>query len=298
MRLFTWITILTGLFCLTGFAWETQYQSGLTTVNGNQWTMGEDGKLELLSAQGSVLRAGAGTLLDMQSEQSFNLIQGQILLHNPSGQGGMSLLIGDTLVRLDGATVGFSVTENPRTLSIAVLDGKVDVTGSDQKKVSVSAGELLKVSLPATSMPNPVSFDVARLVQTSKLLSAFPSPFIGQGRIDFALQQFQNLSDRGFIQAPGSTASGNFLIGRKRFLDDGALQLASTSARPSNGAAGSASSSAITVGGSTLGASIAGNGSLSLGSGSFGFGTINVVDPSTLSLSSGLSLSPGAAINP
>jgi hypothetical protein len=254
------------LMSLPSWAWVSSETSGPATLTGSEWSVGPGGKLELVSSEGIVVRAGAQTLLTLDSENALNFKSGRMLIHSPAGQGTFRLRVGDGILTFQNATLGVSLTGDPQTLSIAILDGKALFTPNGQKDTLLSSGQLLKVGLPIKNAPAPTSFDVARLVQTSKLLTGFSTRFAGQDRIDRAVAQFQNHAERGFVLAAGSGPSQVPGGVDKPLMVDGVQVVSNFSGRgatPSIGTVGSAGTGSIASSGTTMGGSLTLNGSYS-----------------------------------
>jgi hypothetical protein len=250
------------LLPLPSWAWVSSETSGPAALTGSEWNVGPGGKLELVSSEGTVVRAGAQTLLTLDSENALSFKSGRMLIHSPAGQGTFRLRVGDGILTFQNATLGVSLTGNPQTLSIAILDGKALFTPNGQKDTLLSSGQLLKVSLPIKNAPALTSFDVARLVQTSKLLNGFSTRFAGQNRIDRAVAQFQNHAERGFVVAAGSGPSQVPGGVDKPLFVDGVQVVSNFSSR-------GATPSIVTVGSSGAGSIV------SSGGGSFGAVTVS-----------------------
>ncbi len=138
-------------------------------------------KAELTFADQSRARLGANTTLEFHGgARDLSLANGAILFQSPRRSSGARVAAGAVTAEIAGAT---ALIETQQThgggrrdyVKLIVLEGTARVFLSHQTGESelVSAGRMVILSPNAKALPEPVDVDLARLVATSKLVSAF-----------------------------------------------------------------------------------------------------------------------------
>lgn len=145
-----------------------------------QWTVstGDNSRTELTFQDLSLVRLGANTVFDFKpSEREVDLRNGTILLQVPKKSGGATIQTAAVTAAITGTTVMAEFKPDPNGLSKwIVIEGelRVSLKSLNGESIVLKAGQMLTVPNDATKLPEPVSVNLERLVQTSKLITMAP----------------------------------------------------------------------------------------------------------------------------
>jgi len=156
---------------------------------GERLTVGARSRAELLFADGTLARLGAGTVLALpRGRRELTLERGTLLLEVPARRGGARIHCGGLSGEGDRATIILEHLEG-RSVKVAVLAGDVRIFtgGRFGDSIILRPGKLLITAPDVQQIPDPADVDLAALVKTSALLSAAPfatSPLASLPRIE------------------------------------------------------------------------------------------------------------------
>lgn len=136
---------------------------------------GGDSRSELTFPDLTITRLGANTNFSFnKSGRTANVDSGSILLRVPKDSGGGTIRSSAVTVAVTGTTVIFEGSRGGRN-KLYTLEGSSRVAlkskPSDWRKVP--AGQLLDVPPGATTLPQPVNFDVNQLMHSHPLITDF-----------------------------------------------------------------------------------------------------------------------------
>lgn len=145
-----------------------------------QWTVstGDNARTELTFEDLSLVRLGGNTVFNFKpNEREVDLRNGTILLQVPKKSGGATIQTAAVTAAITGTTVMAEFKPDPNGLSKwIVIEGELRVTlkSLNGESIVLKPGQMLTVPNDATKLPEPVSVDLERLVQTSKLINMAP----------------------------------------------------------------------------------------------------------------------------
>jgi hypothetical protein len=136
---------------------------------------GGDSRSELTFPDLTITRLGANTIFSFnKSGRTAKVDSGSILLRVPKDSGGGTIRSSAVTVAITGTTVIFEGSRGTRS-KLYNLEGSSRVAlkskPSDWRKVM--GGQMLDIPAGATTLPNPVNFDVNQLMRTHPLITDF-----------------------------------------------------------------------------------------------------------------------------
>jgi hypothetical protein len=137
---------------------------------------GDESRSELTFEDLTITRLGANTIFSFdRAGRTAELAAGTMLLRVPKNSGGATIKASAVTVGITGTTVifGGDATGNGKLI---VLEGSAQMRLNANPKQSkrVTAGEMLDVKAGAKVLPNPVTVDIQRIMDTDPLITDFP----------------------------------------------------------------------------------------------------------------------------
>ena len=135
---------------------------------------GRRSRTELTFNDNTITRLGQNSVFSFrEGGRNVELKQGSILLQVPKTAGGATIRTATVTAAITGTTVMFEYSPG-NWIKLLTLEGtqKLSINGS-KTSVSVPAGKMIIMHPNATTIPEPVTIDVAKLLATS--------PLAGQG---------------------------------------------------------------------------------------------------------------------
>ena len=137
---------------------------------------GTDSRAELTFTDLTIARLGANTIFSFdEGTRSVDLAGGAILLRVPKDSGGAKVKTAAVTAAITGTTVIVEYHKDAYA-KFLTLEGtmRVYLKGTMGESVLVGPGQMLIVKPNATTLPDPVDFDLERLLRTSLLITDFP----------------------------------------------------------------------------------------------------------------------------
>src|SRR5215212_4893205 len=136
---------------------------------------GVESRAELTFGDMTIARLGANTIFSFnEGSRTVDLGNGAILLRVPKGSGGAKIQTAAVTAAITGTTV---IAEyHPKSYAkYLVLEGtmRVYLKGTVGESILLNPGQMLIVNPNATRLPEPVDFDLARLLSTSLFIQGF-----------------------------------------------------------------------------------------------------------------------------
>ena len=145
---------------------------------------GTESRAELTFTDQTLTRLGANTVFNFGAEaRTVDLSSGAVLIYVPKNAGGAKIRAGAATAAVTGTTV--TVEYDPRppgAIKYTVLEGSMCIRLNGQA-VPIFAGQQLIFSPNATSLPEPASVDLKRLLETSQLTAGSTRPLPSAGLI-------------------------------------------------------------------------------------------------------------------
>ena len=142
--------------------------AGVTIDNGAK------ARSELIFGNRNRVRLGANTSLNLRESGAIDLGEGAIFFQIPQESGG-EITTGSLSVMSKGAA---GLLERSRDLYVKLMllqgEVRVSVAGQVGESMLMEPGQLLIASPKATTLPEAAYFDIARAINTCRLLSDFP----------------------------------------------------------------------------------------------------------------------------
>ena len=157
--------------------------------SGTAVRTGADSRTELTFTDLTLARLGANTIFSFnEGTRNLDLGGGAVLLQVPKGAGGAKITTAAVTAAITGTTVLMEYHRNAY-IKFVVLEGTARMYLKNHlgESVLLGPGQMLIVKPNATSLPDPVTVDLKRLVQTCLLITEF-EPLASQSLI---LQQIQ-----------------------------------------------------------------------------------------------------------
>lgn len=131
---------------------------------------GPGSQVELVFADETVARLGGNTVFRLRDgARDFELGQGSVLLQVPGPAGGATVRTATVTVSITGATSMFEYNPDQR-VKLLTLEGTQKLGLNDRRHpVPVPPGRMIVMLPDARSIPQPVTIDLARLLDTSIL---------------------------------------------------------------------------------------------------------------------------------
>jgi len=145
---------------------------------------GTQSRAELTFTDQTLTRLGADTVFKFGAEpRRVDLDKGAVLIYMPKNAGGAKIRTGAVTAAITGTTVTVEYDHRPLGfIKYTVLEGSMCIRLHDEA-VPIFAGQQLIFSPDATSLPQPTSVDLKRLLETSPLTSGFQRPLASAGLI-------------------------------------------------------------------------------------------------------------------
>src|SRR6266404_1965571 len=145
---------------------------------------GTQSRAELTFTDQTLTRLGADTVFKFGAEpRRVDLDKGAVLLYVPKNAGGAKIRTGAVTAAITGTTVTVEYDRRPPgVLKYTVLEGSMCISLNGES-VPIFAGQQLIFSPDATSLPQPTSVDLTRLLETSPLTTGFQRPLASSGLI-------------------------------------------------------------------------------------------------------------------
>lgn len=168
---------------------------------------GINSRTELLFGDQSITRLGPQSHFSINDgTREISLSQGAILLQVPKGAGGAKIQTAAVTAAITGTTI--ILESGPAFQILTVVEGKCFLTpkaGTLHKPVAVTSG--FRVTMPnnATTVPDPVKFDVSMFVKTSSFFIGTWSAQLDQTEISAAIaaQLKQKTAGIGTLKVKG-----------------------------------------------------------------------------------------------
>jgi len=164
--------------------------------SGTAVRTGADSRTELTFTDLTLARLGANTIFSFnEGTRNLDLGGGAVLLHVPKGAGGAKITTAAITAGITGTTVLMEYHRNAY-IKFIVLEGTARMYLKNHlgESVLLGPGQMLIVKPNATSLPDPVTVDLKRLVQTCLLITEF-EPLASQSLILQQIQIQQNNRD-------------------------------------------------------------------------------------------------------
>ncbi|MDQ6861167.1 MAG: FecR domain-containing protein, partial [Verrucomicrobiota bacterium] len=182
-----------------------------TVRKGTAVRTGVESRSELTFSDLTIARLGANTIFSFEEgTRSLDLGSGAILLRVPKGAGGATIKTAAVTAAITGTTV--MMEYHPGGVSkFIVLEGHalLSLNGKPGETREIGAGEMIAVDSNATSLPDVITVDVGRIMESSALVIDF-SPLPSLQLIDDVHQQ-QSAETRLFAQ--NNVANGGVVPG-------------------------------------------------------------------------------------
>jgi len=142
---------------------------------------GVESRAELTFGDLTIARLGANTMFSFnESSRTVELANGAILLRVPKGSGGTKIQTAAVTAAITGTTVIAEYHRNSYAKYL-VLEGtmRIYLKGVLGESVLLHAGQMMILNPNATRLPEPVDFDLERLLKTSLFIQGFrPLPSV------------------------------------------------------------------------------------------------------------------------
>ncbi|GEM_PF-671962 len=166
---------------------------------------GDKSRAELAFSDETIARLGANSFFSFdQGSRDLDLKEGVLLLQVPKDAGGANVNTAAVSAAITGTTVLIeSRSSKPDgsggIVKFLVLEGtmRLKLKGRIGESVLVSQGQMLALDPAAAKLPEPVVFDIKRLVETSGLLGREFKPLTNQPFIKEAALRQRELKNKG-----------------------------------------------------------------------------------------------------
>jgi len=151
---------------------------------------GKDSRAELTFSDETVVRLAANTAFNFKGRtRSLNLREGAVLIQAPKRAHGATVHAASVAAAVTGTTV--MVEYHPGVYKFLVLEGtgRLYRPGHLADSVLVGAGQLV-IGNPNAAVSDPVDFDIARFVKTSRFIVGLP-PLRSESSMAFEAQKQQ-----------------------------------------------------------------------------------------------------------
>ncbi len=172
---------------------------------------GRHSRARLEADDGTVTRVGANTLFSFEeTDRTINLKKGSLLFHSPTGRGGGRIVTASATASVVGTTIIVTATEDGG-FKLLVLEGIAQITYPNGDIRILEAGQMTYI-LPSESgalvrdgdpagEPGPVfNFDLARLIEASRLLNGFSESLPSSPMIQQMIQRQQSRIASGDLE--------------------------------------------------------------------------------------------------
>ena len=138
---------------------------------------GQASRAELTFNDQTIARIGANSVFSFfRGTRELELNQGVIFMQVPKNAGGATIQTAAVTAAITGTTIAIeyspAVGKSRGAVKILVLEGtlRVFLKSRPGESILLTAGQMIELDPRATSLPEPKTFDIERLVNTSKLL--------------------------------------------------------------------------------------------------------------------------------
>ena len=135
---------------------------------------GKSSQAELTFSDGTIVRLASNTAFNFKGgTRALNLGQGAVLIQAPKNASGATIHAGGIAAAIAGTTS--TIEYHPGVCKFLVLEGtsRLYRPGHLGDSVLVGPGQLL-IGNPSAALSDPVDFDIARFVKTSRLIVGLP----------------------------------------------------------------------------------------------------------------------------
>ncbi len=176
---------------------------------------GNRSRAELTFTDQTLARMGGNSIFSFErGTRDINLEKGVILLQVPKDAGGAQINTAAVTAAVTGTTVMVESdvdAEGRGIMKFIVLEGemRLSLNGKLGESVLLGPGQMISVPADASSLPDPVTVDLARLMETSGLMSDQFTPFPNEPLILEAAQAQQVLKSDGRLITVDFALKGN-----------------------------------------------------------------------------------------
>ena len=174
---------------------------------------GDASRAELTFNDQTIARIGANSVFSFfRGTRELELNQGVIFLQVPKKSGGATIQTAAVTAAITGTTIGveyFPASAKAKgTIKILVLEGslRVSLNKHPGQFVILKAGQMIILDPNADSLPAVQTFDVERLIKTSKL---FRRPFLPLASMPFILK---TIAEQDAAKKRGSLIINNYVL--------------------------------------------------------------------------------------
>jgi FecR-like protein len=171
---------------------------GCVVGGGTTIRTGAKSRSELTLADQTIARLGANTIVRLGDRgRTLNLDEGAILFQVPKDGGGLQIGTGMIMAASTGAT-GLIERHSHFYMKFLLLEGeaRVSVPNHIGESIVMGAGQILITKPDLTSLPDPAYFDIARVMNTCRLVSEF-RPLASKNLIAREEQKQTDLTSKG-----------------------------------------------------------------------------------------------------
>lgn len=167
---------------------------------------GRQSRAELEAADGTITRLGANTLFAFDpATRAMHLESGSLLFHSPTGRGGGTIHSPSASASVLGTTIIAAATPDGG-FKLLVLEGRAQVDFASGARQQLEAGQMTFVRPAGGGLgsPGPVlHFDLARQVQSSRLIQGFSRPLASREKINQAVESQRRSVGQGQFVTTG-----------------------------------------------------------------------------------------------
>jgi hypothetical protein len=171
--------------------------TGQVVVAGATINNGVKARSELTFGNRTVARLGAKTILNLQTgPAAMELREGAMLFQIPKGS--RAKITSASLVVTSKRATGLLERNQDSYIKLLLLEGEARVALSHRmgESILVKSGQILIANPKTASLPEAAYFDIARALQTCRLISEFP-PLRNQDSIALAARKQNHLTSNG-----------------------------------------------------------------------------------------------------
>jgi hypothetical protein len=171
---------------------------------------GPESRAELTAPDETITRIGANSVFSFEpSSRTVDLQQGSVLFHSPKGKGGGIIKSGGASAAVLGSTMICAVGADGSFKTIFLEGKKCKVTLKNGKSVTLHAGQLVVVQPGQEGFGPVLDIDLAKLVQTSLLVTGFGHALSSLPLIELAIQDQHKGAKQPPVAVGGDTLDNN-----------------------------------------------------------------------------------------
>jgi hypothetical protein len=176
---------------------------------------GNQSRAELTFTDQTLARLGGNSVFSFErGTRDINLDKGVILLQVPKNAGGATINTAAVTAAVTGTTVMVEAdvdADGNGIMKFIVLEGemRLSLNGRLGESLLLGPGQMIAVPADALSLPGPVVVDLARLMETSGLMSDQFTPFPNEPLILEAAREQQVLKSDGQLVTVDYALKGN-----------------------------------------------------------------------------------------